>query len=126
MVQKPLIDPTIDALLRRSETARRRLAYDIGELKHRVDVPARLKESLQMNPSRWLGGSLVAGLVSSFMLRRRKPRAAPLEKKVQRAGLTGLALTAGGALVRPMLTSLVKGYLQRTLASRLATPPTRR
>jgi hypothetical protein len=125
MVQKSLIDPKIDALLRRSETARRRLAFDLGELKHRVDVPARLKESLQMNPSRWLGGSLVAGLVSSFVLRRRKPKAVPLEKKVQRAGLAGLALTAGGALVRPILTSLVKGYLQRTLASRLGPPPSR-
>ncbi|BCU79109.1 hypothetical protein llg_38240 [Luteolibacter sp. LG18] len=112
-----MINPEIEALLRRSETARRRLAYDLAALKHRVDVPARMKESLQTNPTGWIGGSLVTGLLASFALRRKKPKR--VEEKVRRAGLTGLLLTAGGALIKPALKSLATNYLQRTLASRL-------
>jgi len=119
MVQKPVINPEVEALLRRSETARRRLAYDLAMLKHRVDVPARVKESLQTHPTGWLGGSLVTGLIASLALRRRKPKKTTTEEKVRKAGLTGLLLTAGGALVRPMVKSLVTGYLQKALAGRL-------
>ncbi|MFD0895851.1 hypothetical protein KBB96_07880 [Luteolibacter ambystomatis] len=118
MVQKPVISPEIEALLKRSETARRRLAYDLAVLKHRVDVPARVKESLQTHPTGWLGGSLVTGLIASLALRRRKPKKTT-EEKVRKAGLAGLLLTAGGALARPVVKSLVTGYLQRTLAGRL-------
>ncbi|MGC4015926.1 MAG: hypothetical protein QM755_15585 [Luteolibacter sp.] len=118
MVQKSVTSPEIEALLKRSETARRRLAYDISMLKHRVDVPARVKESLQNNPTGWLGGSLVTGLLASLALRRRKPKKTA-EEKVRKAGLAGLMLTAGGALVRPVVKSLVTGYLQKTLANRV-------
>jgi len=121
MVQKIVTDPAIEALLRQSEAARRRLAYDIAALRHQVDVPARLKESLQLHPTGWIGGSLAAGLLTSMAFRRRKAKpAVATEEKVRRAGLTGLALTAGGALLKPMVKSLVAGYLRKKLSAHLA------
>lgn len=119
MVQKSLTTPSVQELLRRSETARRRLGYDIAAFKRKLDVPARMKESLQKHPTGWVGGSVVAGLLTSFLLRGRKPK--PLkEEKVRRAGLAGLALTAGGALMRPLVKSVVTSYLRKKLSSNLA------
>lgn len=119
MVQETPTSPAIAALLRRSETARRRLSYDIAAFKHRVDVPARVRESLQTNPTGWIGGSLLAGLLGSLALKRRKTK--PVQEKAKRAGVAGLLLTAAGALLRPMVKSWLAGYLQHSLSSRLGT-----
>jgi hypothetical protein len=105
--------PPVDELLRRSQAARARLSVDIAQLKHRVDLPGRLKESLNRSPTSWIGGGLAAGLLASLTLRRPK---APAPKR--RSGLTGLALTAAGALARPILKSWLTGKLRRTLDSR--------
>lgn len=113
MVQNPQA-PAVTELLRRSQLARERLTVDLAEFKHRVDVPGRLKDSLQSNPTAWIGGGLAAGLMASLALRR--GRSAP--EKTRRAGLTGLALTAAGAVARPMLKAWLGGKLRDALASR--------
>ena len=101
------------SLISRSQAARERLSVDIADFKHRIDLPSRLRHSLNTHPAGWIGGGLVAGLLASLSFRRQKP--AP-EKK--RSGLTGLALTAAGALARPMLKSWLAGRFSSALASR--------
>ena len=106
--------PAVNELLRRSQLARERLSVDLAEFKHRLDVPGRLKDSLQSNPTGWIGGGLAAGLLASLAIRRGKP--APEKKR--RSGITGLALTAAGAVARPMLKAWLGGKLRDTLAAR--------
>lgn len=112
MVQNPQA-PAVADLLRRSQAARDRLSLDIAQFKHRVDVPGRLKESLNSNPTGWIGGGLLAGLLASLALRRQKQ---PEPKR--RSGLAGLALTAAGALARPLVKSWLTGKLRNSLESR--------
>jgi len=112
MVQDPQATPVED-LVRRSQVARERLTIDLAEFKHRVDVPGRLKESLNRNPTGWIGGGLAAGLLASLAFRREKPAAVK-----KRTGLAGLALTAAGAVARPMLKAWLAGKVRDTLTSR--------
>lgn len=105
-------------MLRRSQLGRDRLSVDISEFKHRIDIPSRLKESLDRNPIGWIGGGLAAGLLASMTLRRSAP-AVPKRK----SGLVGLALTVAGTLARPLLKTWLTGKLRSTLDSRDAAPP---
>ena len=113
MVQNPQPTEVAD-LIRRSQLARERLSIDLSEFRHRVDVPGRFKDSLNSNPTGWIGGGLAAGLLASLAFRRGKP-AQPQHK---RAGLTRLALSAAGALARPMLKAWLGGKLRETLTAR--------
>ena len=57
-----------EALIRRAEAARRQLSAEYAAIRHRLDVPARVKDSLRNNPLGWVGGSLAAGLAASTLL----------------------------------------------------------
>jgi len=103
----------IRQLLNRSQAARERLSLDIADFKHRIDVPSRIRQSLTANPAGWIGGGLVAGLLASLSFRRPKP--APEKKK---SGFSGLALTAAGALARPLLKAWLSGKLSSVITSR--------
>lgn len=117
MVQDPpatrVVPDEIRLLIRRSQAARVRLGTDLAELKQRIDVPSRIRQSLVANPAGWIGGGLLAGLLASLSFRRSKP-AAP--KK--RSGITGFALTAAGTLAKPLLKAWLSGRLTSALNSR--------
>lgn len=102
----------IEQLIRLSDNARSRLEQDVRSLKHRLDVPARLRDSLKSHPSGWLLGSLASGFVAS-MLMRRKSAPSVVSKKNRSLPLTlmGLALTAVRPLAKVWLTGHVKNYL---------------
>ncbi|NJR41639.1 MAG: hypothetical protein HC767_02195 [Akkermansiaceae bacterium] len=71
-------DQEIQRLIKLSESARVCLSREANLLKHRLDVPARLRSSLKENPTGWLFGSLGSGLVASLFFRR---KALPVERK---------------------------------------------
>ena len=102
---------TIESLIRRSESARAELTGHIQTLQHRVNIPARLKESVRSRPSIWFGGSMIIGLLATKMLRR-KPAPAP-EKTKTRKGLLGLACTAAIALAKPAIKTLLIAELRK-------------
>ena len=100
-------------LIRRSQAARERLGVDLADLRHRFDVPSRIRHSLDSHPIGWIGGGLAAGLLASLALRRPKPA---VQKR--KAGLSGLALTAAGALARPLLKAWLSGRLASVMSLR--------
>jgi hypothetical protein len=113
MVQASSTSQVSADLIRRSQAARERLSVDIAEFKHRIDVPSRIRNSLNANPAGWIGGGLVAGLLASLAMRRQKP--APEKKRI---GFSGLALTAAGALARPLLKAWLTGKLTHAVSAR--------
>lgn len=102
----------IRELLRQAEAARSVIHTDVALLKHRLDVPARIRESLSQRPGTWLFGSLGAGLLASIALRGRAPRA---ERKAKgwKSVVFGLAMTAA----RPLLKTYLTGQLDRFTAN---------
>lgn len=92
-----------EALIARIAASRAAVGRDLALLKHRMDVPARVKESVLSKPIAWFGGSLGVGLVASLLLKGRKSR--PKPEKIVRRSLWSLALGGAFTLMRPALQS---------------------
>ncbi|QJE95418.1 hypothetical protein [Luteolibacter luteus] len=88
-----------EALIARIAASRVALAADLAEVRRRLDVPTRMKESILSKPLAWFGGSLGAGFLASALLK--KKRVPPAEK----AKRGFLAVVLGGlfTMARPAL-----------------------
>jgi hypothetical protein len=99
-------------LIARLAASRGSVARDLAVLRHRLDVPARVKDSVMSKPLAWFGGSLGAGLLASFLLkgRRRRP---PKSETVVRRSLWSLALGGAFTLARPALQTWAMNELRK-------------
>jgi hypothetical protein len=102
-------NPEIQRLIRLSQASRSFLGNEALSLKHRLDVPARLRDSLKSHPSTWLFGSLASGLAASLIFRRRP--ASDKKRKGIPATLMGLTLTAARPLAKVWLTDQLKHWI---------------
>ena len=100
-----------EALIARLAASRRAVGQDLAVLRHRLDVPARVKESVMSKPLAWFGGSLGAGLLASFLLKGRKSK--PKPEKVVRRSLWSLALGGAFTLARPALQTWAMNELRK-------------
>jgi len=100
-----------EALIARLSASRANLGRDVAILRHRLDVPARVKESVMSKPLAWFGGSLGAGLVASFLLKGRK--SPPKQEQVVRRSLWSLALGGLFTLARPALQTWATNELRK-------------
>lgn len=112
---------TLEELVRRSEAARLRLTESHASLRHKLDFPARARESLMEKPTKWLGGSLAAGFMGSLLFRKKKKAPERVrELKRQRGfllGLLSLAFAMGKPLAKVYATKLLKDYLAGRIAA---------
>ena len=109
MDRKSSNHPEIQRLTELSAAARSCLQGEVCALRRRLDVPARLRGSLQTHPATWMFGSLASGLVASFALRR-KP-SSPKPARGIPAKLLGVAWTASRPLMKIWLADQVKNWL---------------
>lgn len=100
----------IERLIHLSAASRVCLTGELVTLKQRLDFPARIRDSLKNHPSGWLFGSLAAGLVGSFLFRR-KPAATVTKQRGLLFTLLGLGLTAARPFAKVWLADHVKSYL---------------
>jgi len=120
MDQKPPTNPEIRELIRSSAAARSCLECEAVALRRRLDIPAQVRESVKNQPFGWLLGSLVAGLTTSFLIRRRP---APARNNGgAKSRFLGLVLTTARPLLKIWLTRQLKQWIAGTLSARLAAP----
>lgn len=100
----------IQRLIRLSEASRSYLDAEATALKHRLDVPARIRGSLAQHPTSWVFGSLASGLAASLMFRR-KPAAAVKKRRGIPGVLLGLTLTAARPLVKVWLADQANRWI---------------
>jgi hypothetical protein len=109
----------LEVLSARIAASRVAVASELANLRYRLDVPSRVKESVLSKPLAWLGGSLGAGFVASIFLKRRhrRPRTEKAEKSAKKAWWSVLL---GGAftLARPAL----QNWALREFQARFAQP----
>jgi hypothetical protein len=121
MAQQSEKQVNLAELVLRSEAARLRLGEAHAALRHKLDVPARLKDSLKAAPTKWIGGSVVAGIAASLLLRPKKKKPAQLKKAGKPRGflfgLVVLAFTMVKPVAKIYATKLVKDYLKSQLRS---------
>lgn len=113
MDRKPLQNPEILRILARSAAARSTLQSEVGNLKQRLNVVGRMRNSLKAKPSSWILGSTAAGLAVGFLFprfRRTKPHhTMPAKSKSLR--LLGIAWTAAQPLAKVWLANQVRSWL---------------
>jgi hypothetical protein len=91
------------------------LGHDLAAIRHRLDVPARVKDSVLSKPLAWFGGSLAVGWMASMILKR--PRTVVRESKASKS-LWKIALGGAFALARPTLQT----WAMRELGKRFVIP----
>jgi hypothetical protein len=109
----------IERLIQAAQVARSCLEVEAISLKRRLDVPARIRGSLNSHPTGWLVGSAVSGLAASLIFRRR-PVVSGKKRKSLPLAILGLTLTAVRPLAKVWLTDQLKGYLTRPSADPLS------
>lgn len=117
MVQKPDTATVLNDLVQRSAAARHTLHAAAGRLRERADVPTRVKASLRSHPLGWIGGSAVAGLLGSLVLRgarkdtHKHAAHEPAPRKHPLAALGSLALAAAKPFATRWITSQLTAKL---------------
>jgi hypothetical protein len=122
MVPQDLTNPRIADLIRQAESSREMLLSEVKVLRHRLDVPSRIKGSLGEHPGAWMLGTAGVGLLASLLLRRSPSR----EERKSRGILSillGLALTAARPLVKSWLTGQLGGWMARISSGPTVTHP---
>ncbi len=125
--QKPI---EITELIRRSEAARAQLGASHAALKRKLDVPARIRDSVVAEPTKWVGGSLAVGFMAKFLFRKKKPDSTKRIKKVKKQrnfflGLLALGMTVAKPVARIYATKLIKDYFRNRLEAGIANRPKR-
>lgn len=124
-------------LVRRSEASRAKLSEAHGRMKRALDLPSRIRASVKEAPAKWLGGSVVAGLATSFLFRMGGRKTSSPKKAIKKErsflfGLLALAFAASKPFAKIYASKLLKDYLMQRFAgaayvqdrpARLRVPP---
>ena len=110
MDRKPTENSEIQELIRRSQASRAQLTGSVAILRQRLDVPSRIRTSLKQNPSKWVLGSLVSGLVASLLFRR-KPKKKSSKKRGFPLKMVALTLTAARPIAKTWLSGKLKQWV---------------
>lgn len=102
-------NPEIQRLIQLSAAARSCLQGEATTLRHRLDIPSRVRSSLMDHPAGWILASLASGLAASFLLRRKPPTTT--KRRAIPGILLGLTLTAARPLVKIWLADQLKHWL---------------
>ncbi|MBU6328212.1 MAG: hypothetical protein KGQ89_11315 [Verrucomicrobia bacterium] len=114
MAAEPQISE-IERLIERAHASRLILTGRVATLRHRADIPARLRESFHSSPSLWFGGSLLIGWLFTVLVRGRRTAARPPTR--QRKGVLAFALGTVAALAKPTLKTLLIAEVRKRILS---------
>lgn len=118
MDRQPSKPTDVEILIQASQASRQLLSREIAGLKHRLDVPARVRESLTREPATWVLGSVVSGLFASLLFRR--PKTVAQKSRSFSRKLLGLTLTAA----QPIIKASLSGWLKELAINAInRTPP---
>jgi hypothetical protein len=112
----------IERLIRRSAAARARLTLEYGALRHRLDVPARIRGSLAAHPTGWMLGTAVAGFIASRIFRLKRARSSVPARGLL-VTLLGLLAATAKPMLKVWLGGEIKRYLTQAPAPRRHNPP---
>ncbi len=116
-------NPEIQRLIDLSAVSRSFLESEAASFRHRLDIPARARQSLKQHPTAWLLGSLGTGLAASLMFR--KKNVTDKKRRGIPGVLMGLTLTAARPLAKVWLANQAKQWIAEFAAAhsdRLAPP----
>ena len=127
--KRPTMDATpqnteVERLIQRAAASRAALSEHLLALRHRANIPTRLKENILSHRSLWFGGSALAGLAATSLLRstlgifRKKSPTPPTNTTPaahRRKGLASMALTLAFTLAKPAIKSFLITAIKKRL-----------
>jgi hypothetical protein len=109
----------VERLIRLSAASRGRLGVEVAAIKHRFDIPSRIRGALSAHPTTWLFGSMASGMAASLFFRRRPAAKSKLPGGGIFGTLLGLVLTAA----KPVAKVWLSQQLARWAAHAASAPP---
>lgn len=113
MASLPQSTQQIEQLIRLSAASRMRLSQDVATFRQRMDVPGRVLHALRSHPVGWIGGSAMAGLAATLLLRR------GTAKRKSRRGLRGLLFSLALSTIRPIVKTWLNARLKQCVLAQL-------
>lgn len=110
----------IAEFIKQGENSRLVLSDANCRLIQSLDVPSRIRSSLTGAPSKWLGGSLIAGLAASLLFRRQKKTAPERIFTTKKEHgifheILALVFTLSKPAIKIYATKLLEEYLSRRM-----------
>ena len=120
--------PELAELIRRSEAARESLSRSGARFKHKLSFAGKATSAVTSEPTKAIGGSILAGIILKMLLFRKKkssPKKSGLENKVshlkKERGLLLSLIALIGMAAKPAAkmyaTKLIRDYLRNRFSS---------
>jgi hypothetical protein len=98
-------------LVERSSRSRLVISQQMKDFRQRIDIPTRLRNSINQKSLLWIGGSVIAGLFATKFLPTKKTSFLSTSPQ-QKRSLTNIIFTTVMALAKPAIKSFILSKLQ--------------
>ena len=113
-----------EQIKREIELSRDRLERELEGLRYELDIPRRIRKSLQSQTAIWIGAAALIGVALTFLPSRKKEvyidaksGRPPKKHNLLEAGFLLGALKITATLLKPMLTKFIAGKMRDFAAS---------
>ena len=113
-----------EQIKREIDLSRDRLELDLEGLRYELDIPRRIRKSLQSQTAIWIGAAALIGVALTFLPGRKKEvyvdaktGRPPKKHNLLEAGFLLGALKITATLLKPMLTKFIAGKMRDFAAS---------
>jgi hypothetical protein len=113
-----------EQIKREIDLSRDRLERDLEGLRYELDIPRRIRKSLQSQTAIWIGAAALIGLALTFLPSRKKEvyldaksGRPPKKHNLLEAGFLLGALKITATLLKPMLTKFIASKMRDFAAS---------
>jgi len=115
--------PDKAAILARVSGTRAILVEDLSGLGNALNLPGRLRTSVQLHPTAWIAGAVALGIAASSLLRRNGQGRGVARWRPMLLGAFGFLGNRLLTLSLPTLTELIESEVTRWMAGRQSAPP---
>lgn len=107
------VNQRLQELSNQAQSARIVIHGEVQHLRHQLNLPLRIRSSIQSNPKPWLFGSIGAGILTTLGLKKlfKTPSFSPSPVENKPKGLTSIVLGFAFAAARPFLKSWLSNQL---------------
>jgi hypothetical protein len=106
----------IESLVLRADAARNALGANLRTLRHKADVPSRIKEKIRSHPALIFGSAALGGLILARLFFRKSPRSAA---PAPRSGIKKMLMQALFASAKPAIQAWLAQQVKKSLSARI-------
>jgi hypothetical protein len=109
----------IESLVLRADAARNALGDNLLTLRHKADVPSRIKEKIRSHPILVFGSTALGGLILARLFFRKSPRPAPPTPPTPRRGIKNMLFQVLCDSAKPAIQAWLIQQVKKSLSDRI-------